>query len=257
MSLKVEFKINPIVATFIIAGGLLLAFALFRGCKQSRIEVAAKEKAEHIADSALAVIKNYKSSSDSTAKDFQDTIDFERGQKELANAQKEKTETALDKALTENKELIARHHLADYTDTATVVVPSQYVQECEDCFTKLDNTTKLSLKYKNDFNNLGLKWESQVQIYERRFKQLNEEKLGFYNRINSLAKEAKDATDKLKPHGRLYLSWGVMFGPWPKMAGGGLLYQTKYNLMYEANWFYGNQGHMVEASIKFPLSIKL
>jgi hypothetical protein len=250
-------KKAPSVAIFGIAGIIIMIFALFRGCNQSRIEVAAREKAEHIADSALAIIKNYKTVSDSTAKVFQDTIYFERGQKELAKAQKERTETALDNALTENKELIARHHLADYTDTATIVVPNQYISECEDCFTKLDNTTKISLKYKEDFNNLGKKWESQVQVYEKRFKQLNEEKLGFYNKINSLAKEAKDATDKLKPHGRLYLSWGVMLGPWPKMAGAGIMYQTKHNLMYEAIWFYGNQGHMVEASIKFPLSIKL
>jgi hypothetical protein len=250
-------KINPIVATLVIAGVLILAFALFRGCKQSRIEVAAKEKAEHIADSALAIIKDYKTVSDSTAQEFQDTIDFERGQKELAQAQKQRTEADLDKALAENKELIAKHHLADYNDTATMVVPVEYGRECEDCFTKLDNTTKISLKYKEDANKLESKLIIQTQSYENRFKQLNEEKLGFYNKINSLAKEAKDATDKLKPHGRLYLSWGVMFGPWPKMAGGGFLYQTKYNLMYEANWFYGNQGHMVEASIKFPLSIKL
>jgi hypothetical protein len=250
-------KINPWLATLVMAGILFLAFALFRGCKQSRIEVAAKEKAEHIADSAIAVLKNYKKSSDSTSQDFQDTLEFERGQKELAKAQKERTEADLLYELGLNKELIAKHHLADYTDTATIVVPNQYAIECEDCFTKLDNTTKISLKYKDDFNNLGKKWDAQSQLYEKRFKQLNEEKLGFYNRINSLAKEAKEATDKLKPHGRLYLSWGVMFGPWPKMAGGGLMYQTKYNLMYEANWFYGNQGHMVEASIKFPLSIKL
>lgn len=250
-------KINPIVATLVIAGILILAFTLFLGCKQSRIEVAAKEKAEHITDSALAVIRNYKSSSDSTAKYFQDTIDFERGQKELANAQKEKTETALDKALAENKELIARHHLADYTDTATIVVPSQYVQECEDCFTKLDNTTKISLKYKDDFNKLGLKWESQVQLYEKRFKQLNEEKLGFYNRINSLAKEAKDATDKLKPHGRLYLSWGVLWSPWPVAAGAGIMYQTKSYFQYGAKIYYGNRGTIVETTMNFPLSIKL
>jgi hypothetical protein len=250
-------KINPIVATLVIAGILIMAFTLFRGCRQSRIEVAAKEKAEHITDSALAVIRDYKTSSDSTAKEFQDTLQFERGQKELAQAQKERTEADLDKALADNKELIAKHHLADYTDTATIVVPSAYINECEDCFTKLDNTTKISLKYKEDFNNLGKKWDNQSQLYEKRFKQLNDEKLGFYNKINSLAKDAKEATDKLKPHGRLYLSWGVLWSPWPIAAGAGVMYQTKSYFQYGAKIYYGNRGTIVETSMHFPLSIKL
>jgi hypothetical protein len=250
-------KINPIVATLVIAVILIMAFTLFRGCRQSRIEVAAKEKAEHITDSALAVIRDYKTSSDSTAQEFKDTIEFERGQKELAQAQKQRTETDLDKALAENKELIAKHHLADYTDTATIVVSNEYVKDCEDCFTKLDNTTKISLKYKDDFNHLAKKWEDQTQVYDKRFKQLNEEKLGFYNKINSLAKEAKEATDKLKPHGRLYLSWGVLWSPWPIAAGGGLMYQTKYSFQYGLSVYYGNTGTIVETSMHFPLSIKL
>lgn len=249
-------KINPWLVTAAMAGLLILFFALFRGCKESKIQVAATQQATHVADSALAALKDYKAYSDSTTEDFKDSLDFERGQKELAQAQKERTETDLDKALAANKELIARHHLADYNDTATIVVPNQYAQECEECFTKLDNSTKLTLKYKDDVNNLERRWADQNNLFTKRFKQLEDEKLGLYNKMNSLAKEGKDAADKLKPHGRLYLSWAVVCGPWPKMAGAGFMYQTKYNLMYEANWLYGNQGHMVYGSIKFPISIK-
>jgi len=249
-------KINPIVAILIIAGAMILLFALFKGCKQNKLEVAAREKTQHIADSALAALKDYKAASDSAAKDFQDTLELERGQLALIKNQKEQTEFELDKALVENKKLIDEHRLAQYADTSATVVPHGYIVECEDCFSKLETTTSLSLRYKNDLNSLQNNWDNQNKIYLKRFKELDAEKLGFYNKINALAKEAKDASDKLKPHGRLYLSWDVLFGPWPKMAGGGFMYQTKYNIMYEANWLYGNQGHMVEASIKFPLSIK-
>jgi hypothetical protein len=249
-------KINPWVATALIAGILILVIALFKGCHQSKLEVAAREKTQHIADSALSVLKDYKAASDSAAKDFQDTLELERGQRALMENQKEQTESALDKALAENKKLIDEHRLAQYADTSATVVPHGYIVECEDCFTKLETTTSLSRRYKNDLNSLQNNWDNQNKIYLKRFKELDAEKLGFYNKINTLAKEAKDASDKLKPHGRLYLSWEVLFGPWPKMAGGGFMYQTKYNMMYEANWLYGNKGHMVEASIKFPLSIK-
>lgn len=250
-------KINPWLATAIMAGILIMAFALFRGCRQSKIQVAATEKITHIADSALALLKETKAHDDSTEQDFKDSLAFERGQKELALAQKERTEDSLDKILLQNKDLIARHHLADYNDTATIIVPNGYVQDCEECFTKLDKTTTLSLKYKDDVNNLERKWTDQNNLFTKRFKQLEDEKTSFYNKMNSLAKEGKDAADKLTPHGRLYLSWAVVCGPWPKMAGAGFLYQTKYNMMYEANWLYGSQGHMVYASMKFPLSIKI
>jgi len=250
-------KINPWVATVLIAGVLILVVALFKGCHQNKLEVAAREKTQHIADSALAVLKDYKAASERSAKDFQDTLELERGQRVLIENQKNKTEADLDKALTENKVLIEKHHIADYTDTATIVVPNQYVQECEDCFTKLENTTKISLKYKDDFNKLNSKWEDLNRINQNRFKQLEKEKLGFYNQIKSLTQQQKEATDKLKPHGRLYLSWGVMWGYWPKMAGAGVLYQSKNSMIYGAKWYYGNQGHMIETTLNFPLSIKL
>jgi len=256
MNLKFDAKINGWAVICAVIGVLVLCFLLFRGCKQSRIEVAEKEKAIKLADSALAIVANYSSLTDSIIRDFNDSLELERGQKELAIAQKERTENELDRALNENKELIAQHKLAKYADTSAVVVPNGYVTECEDCFTKLDNTTKLSLRYKNDLNNLQDNWDKQNALYQKQFKSQADERLKFLTQIQSLSKEAKTAANKLEPHGKLYLSWGVMFGPWPKMAGGGLMYQTKYNMMYEANWFYGNQGHMVEASLKFPLSIK-
>lgn len=236
---------------------LVLCFLLFKGCKQSKLEVAAKEKAQKIADSALAVLNDSKRIWDSTEQNYQYSLDQAQTEKEFIVAAKEQTESDLDKALKENKDLIAKHSLAQYTDTTAIMVPKEYTDDCESCFTKLDNTTKLTLRYKDDLNNLQNNWDKQNQLYQKRFKQLDEERLGFYNKINSLAKEAKDATDKLNPHGRLYLSWGVIWGPWPKMAGGGFMYQTKYNLQYGLKWYYGNQGHMVETSMYFPFSIKI
>lgn len=240
----------------VMAGILVLLFVLFRGCKQSKLEVAAKEQAQRIADSALAVLGDSKRVWDSTERDYQYSLDQAQTEKEFIVAAKEQTEGELSKALKENKELIAKHDMAKYTDTAAVIVPKEYADDCESCFVKLNNTTKLTLRYKDDLNNLQNNWDKQNQIYQKRFKQLNEERLGFYDKINSLAKEAKVATDKLQPRGRLYLSWGVMWAPWPVAAGGGFMYQNKYNMIYGAKWYYGNHGHMVETSMHFPLSIK-
>lgn len=249
--------ISPIVATVVIASILILTVIAFNGCHQSRKEVAARERSEQIADSALRVVKEYKSHTDSTDSEFKDTIEFERGQKALIENQKAKTEADLGKALADNKVLIAQHKLAQYADTTAVTVPAGFVNECEDCFTKLETTTNLSLRYKGDLSNLQNNWDKQSQLYQNRFKQLEQEKLGFYNKINTLAKEGKEAADKLKPHGKLYLSWGVMWSPWPIAGGAGLMYQTKYAFQYGVKFYYGDKGTIVETSMHFPLSIKL
>lgn len=250
-------KLSPIVVTLIIAGVLILVFALFKGCKQSRVELADKIKVQQIADSTIKALKEYKLLSDSSTKEFQDTIEFERGQLALAINQKERAEAELDKALADNIRLTEKHKLAKYTDTTSTVVPAEYVQDCENCFIKLENTTNLSLRYKGDLNALQRKQDDQNLLYQNRFKQLEQEKLGFYNKISLLTKEQKETVDKLKPHGMLFLSWGVIWKPWPWAGGAGLLYQAKNNMIYGAKWYYGSKGQMIETTLNFPLSIKL
>src|SRR6478736_182944 len=251
-----SLKIHPLVATLVIACFLILIFALFKGCKQNRMEVAAKQRAAILADSALNVLREYKSLSDSSAKDFQDTIEFERGQREFIANQKARTEKNLDSVLVENIKLIDKHKLAKYADTAAITVPNEYVRDCESCFTKLETTTNLSLRYKSDNALLQNKWKQQELTYQNRFKQLEVEQLGFYNKISALTKEQKENAEKLKPHGKLFLSWGVMWSPWPIAGGAGLMYQTKYSFQYGVKFYYGNKGSIVETSMHFPLSIK-
>lgn len=249
-------KINPIVATLLIAGIIILVVALFKGCHQSKIEVAAKENAQKIADSALSVLRIYKVISDSTAKEFQDSLDFERGQRELAIAQKERTEGQLDASDKQIKQLLEKYKYAKYTDTTAVTVPNEYITNCTDCFGKLESQNNLVNKYRADVKNLQLNNDKQIGLYQQRFKELNAEKLGFTNKITSLLQEQKKYTDKLQPHGRLYLSWGVLWQPFPRYAGGGLMYQNKRNLIWGAMCYYGDKGYMVQTTINFPISLK-
>lgn len=254
--MKLKLEINPIVGYSILIGFIILLVMCIRGCHQSKLEVAAKENAQKIADSALSVLKIYKVISDSTAKEFQDSLDFERGQKELAIAQKEKTEDQLDASDKQVKQLLEKYKYAKYTDTTAVIVPNEFVQNCSDCFGKLEQQNNLVNKYRSDVKNLQLNNDKQIDLYQQRFKELNAEKLGFTNKITSLLQEQKKYTDKLQPHGRLYLSWGILWSPWPVGAGGGFLYQNKRNLIYGLKGYYGTKGTTIETTINFPLSLR-
>ena len=250
-------KINQIVVALVIAGILILFFALFKGCKQNKIEVTARQKAEQLVDSTLSVLKTFKANTDSTTVDFQVKNELLMGQIELVKSQKDRAEAALEDQIIINNTLIDKHKMAKYADTTATLVPAEYLADCEGCFTNLEKTNKEANKYKSDVNVLQDKLKNQDGLYQNRFKQLEEEKLGFYNKINSLAQQQKEVADKLKPHSRLYVSWSVLWHSWPMAAGGGIMYQTKSSFQYGLTVYYGNTGTIFATSMHFPLSIKL
>lgn len=252
-----SLKIHPLIATLLIAGILILLFALFRGCHQSKLEVAAKEKAQLLADSMSSALIQYKAKSDSTTKLFNDSLDANKVEYTNLLLEKNSMESQLDDALSENRKLIDKHKLDKYADTSAVLTPQEYINDCESCFTKLETTTNLSIRYKNDLNALEANWRKQNELYQKQFKAIDQERLGFYSKVQTLAQQQQKELDKLKPHGRLYLSWGVLWGFVPKMAGAGLLYQNKHNLLIGATWYYGANGHMLETTLNFPLSFKI
>jgi hypothetical protein len=190
-------------------------------------------------------------------KESHDSIEFLDGQISLDKEQIIRLGSELGTALIQNAALIDKHRLGKYTDTAATLVPQEYITDCEDCFIKLDNTTKLTLRYKDDLNKLEQKQDELNRINKNRFKQLDEERLGFYSKIKSLVQQQQADVAKLKPRARLYLSWGVLWKPYPWGAGAGLLYQTKQNMIYGAKWYYSPQGQIIETTLNFPLSIKL
>lgn len=248
--------INPWVAALMMTGILVLAFALFRGCKANHQLVADNTSLAATNKQLIKVIDSSKHWSDSTTKESHDSIEFLDGQIALDKEQIIRLGSDLGAALMQNTTLIDKHRLGKYTDTAATLVPQEYITDCEDCFTKLDNTTKLTLRYKDDMNRLEKKQDTLNQINKNAFRRLNDERLNLYSKIKSLALQQDSAISKLKPRGRLYLSWGVLWKPFPWGAGAGLLYQNKQNLIYGAKWYYTSQGSIIETTINFPLSIK-
>jgi len=234
----------------------VLLFLQFRGCHQSKMQLSKFNKIDSLNNVLLGVVANDKIATDSTKTAFQDSLAFVNGQLDLATGQKLRTEIEIRDISKENKTLIARYKLGEYADTSAIVVPNEFVIDCQGCFTNLEKTTALVDRYSTDISNMEAKQEKQNLIYQRRFKELDEEKLGFYNKVNALAKEQKKAIDDIRPRGRLYLSWGVLWRPWPVAGGAGLMYQNKRNLMYGLKGYYGQGGTTVETTINIPLSLK-
>jgi hypothetical protein len=242
------------ILVFVVIGVLL--FSLIRGCNQSNLQLSKFNKADSLNRELLKTIANYKASTDSTNKQYQDSLAFMNGQYVLAKEQALRSDINLQEQININRSLIEKHKWAKYADTTAVTVPQEFVEECSGCFANLEKTTVLVDRYKTDINKLQDNWDKQSAIYQKRFKELDAEKIGFYNKINTLAKDQQKAIDELKPHGRLYLTWGVLWRGFPSAAGAGLMYQNKRNLIWGITCYYGQNGTTVETNIHFPLSLK-
>lgn len=249
-------KINPILLVAILIGLLVLILAFVNGCNKKK-QIAEENKSLKENNTALIKAnKDIKSYSDSMNQLTHDSLEFERGQTQLIIAQKGRTELLLDASNKTVTDLLEKHKLAQYTDTTSMVVPAEYVTDCEGCYVQLQSQNSLVNRYKKDVSLLGERYEKQERIYINRFNDMQAQSERAYFKIDSLTKVQSKSISKVDPHGRLYLSWGVMWGPLPKMAGAGLLYQSKNNMIYGAKCYYGANGYLIETTMNFPLSLR-
>jgi hypothetical protein len=135
-------------------------------------------------------------------------------------------------------------------------VPNIYLDDCADCFKELGNGQKLVIQYKAEKENQFNLLSGKINLKDNRIKDLEIANMSLISNYKSLIDSSKQFQDKLKPRGRLYLSWGVLWSYWPTAAGFGLKYQTKRNLLIGVMGYYGTNKTAVETTINFPLSFK-
>lgn len=238
----------------IVIGVVVLIIALVRWCKQSKdqqIEIINyKEKIENHEQDSIEQVKAKEA--------YRDSIEFVNGQLDLSNNKLLSLNEDLGKANDRITKLLGKHVpiKPSLSDTGIITVPMEYVRECEGCYDELANGQQLVLKYKAEKDNQFQILNGKMSIKDNRisFLEKSNAALGLSN--SALLSSAKEMQDKWKPRGRLYLSWGVLFQPWPKYAGAGLMYQNKRNMIIGGMWYYGDKGHMVQTTINFPLSLR-
>lgn len=194
-------------------------------------------------------------------KAYQDSLNFERGQRLLIESQKQRTEDDLNKAYAENKSLLDKYESGKYADTTMVYAPAEFIGDCHDCFGRLKYSNNLTLKYQREVSEWGEKYKRETAVMQNRYNTVERERDSYFKKVDSFTNAQGKSIAKIKPTGRLYLSWGVLWSPWPVAAGGGLMYQTTRNVIYGVKGYYGVTGDkkntMIETTINFPLSLKI
>lgn len=239
----------------------LLIFALLRGCNNSKKEVENAKLLKASNDSLIALNRQTKIQWGASDKSYQDSLEFERGQRLLAENQKERTEDDLNKAYAANKALIEKYESGKYTDTTMVSAPIEFIEDCHVCFGKLKYANNLTLKYQKEVSAWGEKYERETMLIQNRYKAVEKERDAYFRKVDSLTNAQGKSISKIKPSGRLYLSWGVLWSPLPQYAGAGIMYQTPRNMIFGLKGYYGVSGDkkstLVETTINFPLSLKI
>lgn len=247
-------RINPILATAIIIGIGILLVALFRGCKnnqhQGTLLVNYESRIKNLIEDSIETAKKL------TENDQQ--IQVLDGQLALSGNKLLFLNEDLGKANDRITILLSKHVPINpsLVDTGIITVPMRYVNECADCFTELSNGQKLVIQYKAEKENQFNLLSGKINLKDNRIKDLETANIKLTSNYRSLIDSSKKVQDVLKPRGRLYLSWGVLWSALPQYAGAGLMYQTKRNLIIGGMCYYGTQGYLVETNIHFPLSLK-
>lgn len=254
MSLNINLKVNPIVATLVLAAACILIFMLIRGCNNSQnLQLSNINYKEEIKRHKEDSIKNVQ---DKIA--YNDSMEFLEGQWQLSKNKELSLNEDLGKANTRITNILNKHvPIKPSLDSSLTMVDNTFINECADCFDELTNGQQLVRKYKAEKDNQEHICAGKLRIKDKRIDSLDKfnAKLGASN--VSLLSSIKEMEGKWQPRGRLYVSWGVLwknYVPWA--AGAGAMYQTKRNLIMGASWYYNSQGHMVQTNIHFPLSFK-
>lgn len=239
----------------LIAVGILI-IALIKGCRNNKQQSFENQKLKGLNDSLILVSKKASEAWGKSKSEYEDSLGFERGQRMLSEAQKERVENELRDVNIVNKYLLDKYKYHKYIDTGMVSTPKEFVDDCKDCFTQLEKTDRLSITYKAQVKDWGVKYERETGLLNNRIYKIEKERDDYYNKVDSLTKAQGRSIDKVRPRGRLYLSWGVLWSPWPVGAGGGLMYQTPRNVIFGAKVYYGASKTTVETTMNFPLSLR-
>jgi len=248
----ITLKLPAWVWGVVLIGFLILAFALFRGCENSKVLAQNNDylSGKHKEDSI-------KMSDDSSS--YVNNIEQLNGQINLNENKLAVTELQLDSANKIIDKLLKKHNpIIPAVDTTITTVPNEYITDCEDCFTNLGKQQSIIGKYKKDLKDLSDDFNQRDKIKDGRINNLTLS----LNKINSDYNAQKSINSiqarNLIPRWKLLFSMGVMSinSILPNAAGIGGAYQDKRNRIFAFRYYTSEYGSVKALDIYMPLSLR-
>lgn len=248
-----SLKINPIIASLIIASIFILIFAVIKGCNKSKDQqitlVNYKELIKKHQQDSVEQVK------EKTA--YNDSMEFLNGQLLVSDTKLFALSQNLEGANNRITKLLNKHtDIQPSSDTSVTTVPNVFIEDCAGCFKELNNGQQLVLKYKAEKDIQEQILFGKINVKDNRISSLEKINGELWQTNSGLLTNIKTIQNKWKPKGRLYLSIGALWNYAPYGVGFGGMYQDNRFRQYGAKIYFGSFGKMVETSINIPLSLK-
>lgn len=243
-------SINKWLIVAIIIGVVVLAFTLIRGCqnekKAASLVVDLKGRVNKLASDSVYQAKQLAG--------YKDTMEFKEGELMLSKNKELALNEDLDKANDRISILLRKHvPIKPSLDTSITTVPNEYITDCTDCFTELNNGVQLVRKYKLEKDNQEEIYKGQLSVKDNRINFLEKSNTKLTNDYKSLI----DSTGSIKRKGMLYFSYGILWSAFvPKSVGAGLMYQDSRLRQFGVKGYFGAHKPMIETQVNMPLSFK-
>lgn len=168
----------------------------------------------------------------------------------------QRREDDLQAVIEANKKLIANYKTATYAvDTSATLVPADFINDCKDCFTKLEATTSAVEAYKNQANALQSLYIQQAVIDSAIIAELQAQKLKLNQDYNDMRIAAEVNARALTPKRQIKIGLAGQLSNvfLPNAVGPGIMYEDRKGRSIDAKAMFGNLQPTYVISVHAPL----
>jgi len=249
-------KVNPLLIGVGFVVIALLLFGMIRSCNNTSILLKKSNSFDSlekkvVTDSIQAAQKE---------SEYKTQIEFQDGEIALWQNRFFTNEDSL-KYMNDRVGALLKRHTApiEYngpSDTNSILVPSEYVSDCEGCFTELANGRRLVFAYKTSADSLAGALKDKNRTDSLRIKDLTAQTASLRVTLQDAIETGKKMANEPQPKVLLSLSTLLINSNWPNAIGLGLGYQDRYNRIFAVKYFGGEYGSVKQVDIFMPLSFK-
>lgn len=243
----------PIYVMLVLIG--LLAIALYKGCKNVKSNkvtpIAIKERIKKLEEDSAKSAKEIN--------ELKSAIQVQEGQLELSDNKLLSLTENLGAANERITALLRKHiPIQPSLDTNVTTVPNQFINECAECFTELENGQKEVIKYKAEKDNQEQIFRSQLATKDKLIKAIEKSNVVLAESYKELLDSTELMQNRLEQRRILYFKMGALAinQPMPNGIGAGFMYQDKRKRIFSIGYYITEYKTVYQAEVAFPLSLR-
>lgn len=248
-------KFNPILLIIPLAVLLILLFGVIRSRKNTDNALAENK---HLTELNTKRVVDSAQLADQIL-EYKDRVELQDGQLALRDNQLNAKGDSLDAANERIKSLLLKHRpIEPSADTNITVVPNEYIQDCEGCYTELAKGRDMVMNYKGAADDIRREYAVRKKGDSIQIAKLTLRAMNLTGTLRDAISAAAIERENGRPTRKILVSIGTLFidANFPNAIGGGGGYQDRYNRIFAAKYYVSKYGGIKQFDVFIPLSFK-